>query len=681
MRARLSFARRLLLSNLLYVIPFVILMFLMISAKTEDITFARKEIKGIAYLKVVEPIMRGIISHKLKSGAELQSIPAQIDEAFIQAEALDRELGRNLQTDGEGLKAKSRENLSLAQFKARWETLKSKPGTVTDEYDTFITDIRSLISYVGDTSFLVLDPDLDSYYVMMLVLNTLPQLQDRLQSLAIVCEAAMKKGYLTLDERSRLAGYLALLESLDVANMLAYAGAAVDADQNFRGTSPSLQENIPKGLNDLLVPLVTLTAQLKKLVTEDKVTLKVEDIRATLDASQAASYTYWSICANELQQLLQLRVHELSNNRLFSILLGFAALLIAAFVAWRMIRQMKAELSQTIKNLLETSVSAHATGSKMTTTSKSLSLSSSEQAASIQETVATLNEITVMVNRTVENAQASASKTIVSHQVAMEGRDVVNSMREAVLEIESSVLTMSKEIEQSNKRVESIVQIIHDIATKTQVINDIAFQTKLLSFNASVEAARAGEHGRGFSVVAEEVGSLAQMSGVAAREIGEILNRGLADVGEIVRNSTLQLNVLVGGSSKKVQAGVAIANRCEEILREVVENVSAIKLLMEELAAAAKEQATGINNINIAMNEIDKTIHMNSNIAHETMDVSSILNNQAQRLEETVHGLARKWLADELEAKSAASPPVVENEAALDTSEPEEFDYRHDKAS
>lgn len=74
----------------------------------------------------------------------------------------------------------------------------------------------------------------------------------------------------------------------------------------------------------------------------------------------------------------------------------------------------------------------------------------------------------------------------------------------------------------SNKKITEITKVISEVAAKTQVINEIVFKTKLLSFNASVEAARAGDQGRGFSVVAEEVGNLAKMSGDAAKEISNI---------------------------------------------------------------------------------------------------------------------------------------------------------------
>lgn len=104
-----------------------------------------------------------------------------------------------------------------------------------------------------------------------------------------------------------------------------------------------------------------------------------------------------------------------------------------------------------------------------------------------------------------------------------------------------------REIGASARHFADIVKVIEEIGSKTKVINDIVFQTKILSFNASVEAARAGEHGKGFTVVAEEVGKLAAMSGVAAHEIGELLSGSIQKVDAIVKDTQTKVKILACG--------------------------------------------------------------------------------------------------------------------------------------
>lgn len=294
------------------------------------------------------------------------------------------------------------------------------------------------------------------------------------------------------------------------------------------------------------------------------------------------------------------------------------------------------EISRSLTNIShkvnKTALGTRKTSDSLQIASEKVSAATTQQASAIQETVATLNEITAMVNKSVENASSSAEKATMSFHIASEGKEAVNQMRLAMQEIQSNINDMTRQVDQSNKRIESIVQIINEISSKTQVINDIVFQTKLLSFNASVEAARAGDHGKGFAVVAEEVGNLAQMSGSAAREIGDLLSRSRGDVEQIIKDSKQQMDILVRKGGEKVHIGVDIANRCEEILQEVVENVNGVKKLMEEISTAAKEEAEGVSNITIAMNEIDATTHANSDMAHQTMGYAETLSKQSNQL-------------------------------------------------
>lgn len=324
----------------------------------------------------------------------------------------------------------------------------------------------------------------------------------------------------------------------------------------------------------------------------------------------------------------------------------------------------------------KTALGTKKTSDSLQVASEKVSAATTEQASAIQETVATLNEITAMVNKSVENASSSAEKATMSFHIASEGKEAVNQMRAAMKEIQSNINDMTRQVDQSNKRIESIVQIINEISSKTQVINDIVFQTKLLSFNASVEAARAGEHGKGFAVVAEEVGNLAQMSGSAAKEIGDLLSRSRVDVEQIIKDSKQQMDILVRKGGEKVNVGVDIANRCEEILQEVVENVNGVKKLMEEISTAAKEEAEGVSNITIAMNEIDATTHANSDMAHQTMGYAETLSKQSNQLRTIIRELdllvtGTRGLQKALE-KKAQTPAVAEAAPASEDVKTEE---------
>lgn len=277
---------------------------------------------------------------------------------------------------------------------------------------------------------------------------------------------------------------------------------------------------------------------------------------------------------------------------------------------------------------------------KLSQSSHKSSSGVSEQASAIQESVATLNEISSMVNRSVEIANVSAQKAEMSYQISSEGKAAVDQMRDSMSAIRSSIGAMIDQLKSSNGRISGTVSIIDKIAEKTNVINDIVFQTKLLSFNASVEAARAGENGRGFAVVAEEVGNLARLSGQAAREIGDLLRSSRDEVARIVSESESQSLNLMKSGVEKVEIGVRIADRCDEILMEVVENAGSVKKFMDEICAAAKEEAEGIHNIANAMNMLDTSTHMNSDLAAQTKSFASTLSRQSINLSDAVDNLS-----------------------------------------
>jgi methyl-accepting chemotaxis protein len=328
--------------------------------------------------------------------------------------------------------------------------------------------------------------------------------------------------------------------------------------------------------------------------------------------------------------------------------------------SWSLTRVSR-ELQSVAKRLKSSSSLAIQTAQSLRETSGKSSSAATEQASAIQETVATLNEITAMVNRSVESVSTSSQKAENSFAIANDGKREMDRMRQSMHDIEFAIGQMIEQIHDNNQRIGQTAAIIDKIAERTSVINDIVFQTKLLSFNASVEAARAGEHGKGFAVVAEEVGNLARMSGLAATEIATLLQTSRKDVHAIIQQSQSQAVTWMETGRQKVGAGVAIADRCDDILNEVVDQVGSVKKLMEEILRAAKEEAEGVNNITSAMNELDSATHLNSEMAHETMGFSAALSDEAQNLNQAVQQLSTAVMGQEEPFHGKLSEPAAAN--------------------
>ncbi|MBE7212394.1 MAG: HAMP domain-containing protein [Gluconacetobacter diazotrophicus] len=221
--------------------------------------------------------------------------------------------------------------------------------------------------------------------------------------------------------------------------------------------------------------------------------------------------------------------------------------------------------------------------------SDDLSRRTEQQAASLEETAAALDQLTATVRRSAEGAEQAGQLVSTARERAEQSGSVV---RDAVAAMGA--------IESSSGRIAQIIGIMEEIS----------FQTNLLALNAGVEAARAGESGRGFAVVAGEVRALAQRSSAAAKEI-----RGLITAGE-----------------GEVRQGVTLVARTGQSLREIVRDVEQVHTLMAEIVSAAREQSSGLGEINVAVNQMDRVTQQNAAMVEESTAASRALSDEAAEL-------------------------------------------------
>lgn len=318
--------------------------------------------------------------------------------------------------------------------------------------------------------------------------------------------------------------------------------------------------------------------------------------------------------------------------------------LIGIIIAVILLRRPINDLNEIAAYLGKSGNDVNKTATKIAETSEEFSQVSTEQASSLQETSASIEEISKMIGANTENANFSSKVSVQSLDTAEKGKQVVNHMIIAIGDINNSNQGIMNQIDETNKEIEKIVHIINEIGNKTKVINDIVFQTKLLSFNASVEAARAGEHGKGFSVVAEEVGNLANMSGKAAQEITQMLESSIRTVENIAKDSKEKIGVLLYESKTKVETGVSIAKDSEQVLHEIVESVASVSKMISDISHASNEQAQGVQEINKAVAQLDQVTQQNTQGAAHAANAASELAHEAEELNNLV--LKLKLLID-----------------------------------
>ncbi|HDG1679006.1 TPA: methyl-accepting chemotaxis protein [Kluyvera ascorbata] len=295
------------------------------------------------------------------------------------------------------------------------------------------------------------------------------------------------------------------------------------------------------------------------------------------------------------------------------------------------LRHMQGELARTVGEVRQGADAIYSGASEIAMGNNDLSSRTEQQAASLEETAASMEELTATVKQNAENARQASHLALSASETAQKGGKVVDNV----------VQTM-RDITASSQKIADIIS----------VIDGIAFQTNILALNAAVEAARAGEQGRGFAVVAGEVRNLAQRSAQAAREIKS----------------------LIEDSVNRVDLGSTLVESAGETMDEIVNAVTRVTDIMGEIASASDEQSRGIDQVGLAVSEMDRVTQQNASLVEESAAAAAALEEQASRLTQAVavFRIQQSQAGAARESVSAVNAPVagsLRKAAATDTGE------------
>ncbi|MGP8289349.1 methyl-accepting chemotaxis protein [Vreelandella zhanjiangensis] len=251
------------------------------------------------------------------------------------------------------------------------------------------------------------------------------------------------------------------------------------------------------------------------------------------------------------------------------------------------------KMETVLMDVRASSESVHNAANEIAMGGQDLSRRTDNAAASLQQTSASIEQITSTVQHTAASAQEANKLSQTASEVANEGGRVV-----------ANVVTTMEDITRASDKIGEIVTLM----------NSISFQTNLLALNASVEAARAGEHGRGFAVVADEVRKLAGRSSDAASDIQK----------------------LIEDSQNKVNNGTTLVRNAGTTMQDIVAHITRVTDVLEEIMAATSEQSDGINQVNIAVAELDRMTQENAAMVEESTTAAEQLKEQADYLAVTI---------------------------------------------
>ena len=519
---------------------------------------------------------------------------------------------------------------AFGNAKREWEALRNGVSegklSVAQSYvghTTLIPKLLKVNDLIGDAYGLSLDPDKDSYQLIQAMFYQLPWLTEETGKTRAKGAGLLAKKEASLEDRQQQSAIMARVSDRLDQTMTAFGKAAA--------ANPAIEAKLGVPMReaaDSARKIVELGTE--QIVKADPLTYSGEEWVAKTTAAIDLQFALNEAAAKELDTILSDKVAAFLHQRWMMLGSMFGLFALAAWVCvliarsvtgpllnaisvadevakgkldndievgppnevGQLLRSLKA-MSESLRGIVsDVRVSVdqiNAASRDIATGNADVSSRLEAQASNLEETASSMEELTSTVKQNADNAREANQLVHSASDVARRGGDVV-----------SQVVHTMGEINDSSRKIVDIIG----------VIDGIAFQTNILALNAAVEAARAGEQGRGFAVVASEVRNLAQRSASAAKEIKDLINHSVDRVA--------QGNRLVG------EAGQA--------MEEVLKSVQSITSIMAQIATASNEQGMGIEQINMAVTQMDDTTQQNAALVEQTAAASASLQDQAQLL-------------------------------------------------
>ena len=621
---RLPMAHKFFIVCLCFAIPLAYLLVALAGDRTDARDFSAKELVGIVQVRQVSSLLNAaMVLRGTSIGLSAGSAGAagKRDEALArfntQAEALDK----LITADSDPLKLAA--GLAAARDKARALVAlgAGEPEAVVTAGYALTDTLQTLIEQASSESNLALDPDADTYYLMLIVTDALPRLQDAIGRMRALGAAAAQLGTPSYGLLQRLHQADTLTEEYLTRLTAALNRVAAANPDAVQGLDLQLPDRVRKEFRAKFGEGFVL-GEAPKVDPAAWFALGTAQIAAT-DKLQRAAEAH-------LAELVAARVDRLNHGLWTAMTLAIVFVTIAVYalvsyylaslstcrVLGRRIEALGAgDLGDTeaLDGRDEIVLAANALRDAVHRLSglvhdvragaEHISTSATQIAGANSDLSARGNAMASIVEET--SASTGVLEQAVGHNMtsAREAHDLVQGTADLAGrggEIVQRAVSSMEEITASSRRIGDIIQ----------VIDSIAFQTNILALNAAVEAARAGEQGRGFAVVAGEVRSLAQRSAEAAREIKTLINTSI----------------------ETVHQGEAYVSQAGGSMGEIVQAIRRVAAIVGDITAQSTSQVDQIRQLAAAIREVDTTTQQNAALVEETAASASLLEDRAGQL-------------------------------------------------
>ncbi|RPI28582.1 MAG: methyl-accepting chemotaxis protein [Acidobacteria bacterium] len=668
---RLSVARKLLLSSLAFALPFAVLLYFVVAGFDGIIRLTSSEIQGARLLPAVQALFEGLGKLEVASDAA-SADAAKVEQAQTGVEQAINDLAQWTAAveDQQSRAALSHVEKAWPEWRDQWQKARAGQGSAPT---SMMPEAVGFLRKMGDESQLILDPDLDSYYLMNLALVRLPRLQENLQQVLLYALSAEAAGGFQDYDRRILLGYAVNLDRL-LAELRDDLAIPLQVDERFYGKSVSLHQRIPVVMKRLEDSVKTVVRQSRDLAQRRSTPGPKTDLSQSTTQALESGYGLWRVTGEELVALLEARLAFHQMRRGLAILLSVVSLAvagglvllisrgitvplrratrIAGHIADGQLRQAKEalaagtyryngaqasndeswRLSQAMERMLNnldsllnqvggsseqvTLSAAHITESVL-----QLEATVAQQAASTSEVTATSREISSTVSglaQTVGRVTETASQAA---DLAAQGMTSLGEIKATLQSLHDASTDVSGRLEVLREKTASINQVI---TTITRVAN----LTNLLSLNAAIEAEKAGEYGAGFAVVAREVRRLADQTAVAALDIEGVIS----EMQNAVREGVAGVECYTEQARLSTERIARISND----LSRIIEYATQLSPQLETVNHGMQDQSASASQISEAMSQLDEAARQTRESLHGFLQVTDRLHAAAKGLETEV---------------------------------------------
>lgn len=655
----LSYPRKITVISVFLLSPLIFISVLLIGELNKDIDATIKEQRGLDYISTARQVYKQVSEHMGLSSAYLNGAKGFKEEILEKRQQIKAEIGVLELADlqyGEELGTHE----LWSGIKQHWGELEQRSfdapvDDILSEHLQLMTGISALFEQASNASGLVLDPDIDSSFMMEAVVYRVPLIVSSMGQLRALSVGAAQTGWLSINQRFQL--------SMVMTNFSSYFLSTEHALGIAFKENPALETRLAQQKTAVKEQAVLFNELVnEKIIEPDLIEADVLEIYAAGSFAIDSVYKLNDSFTLSLENLFEERLNKLRDKRnsilagmllmitlVIYLLLGFYSVIVTTIQSLEYsvgkiaagdltvrvetvtkdelnsvaisLNMMVSHMHGVITKLGDQAALLGSSSSELLATTEGSKITAQSQQQQAKQITQAMSSMLITIDEVAANAGAASIDATEADHEANDGGVVI---RKTIVSIED----LAKEVNQAAAEVRKLEQNSIDISSVLDVIRSIAEQTNLLALNAAIEAARAGDHGRGFAVVAAEVRTLAGRTRESTVQIQEMVEH-------------LQVNtkksVEVMETNKMTAAGMAAdASNASESIDKIISKVAHIMYKTNQVAAASSSQSLVAKEVDDHVDQVSKGAHSSAASAEQVASASEDLAALASELQAVV---------------------------------------------